>query len=88
MGVRNTFQWKASTFFPKHKKILARVQSPCYSFPAMKCHRCCANCRFALPDENRYDQVYCFNENSIHGEGNVEASDCCEYFEESKENNQ
>lgn len=28
------------------------------------------------------------NGESIHGEGNVEATDCCEYFEESKENNQ
>lgn len=49
---------------------------------------CCADCRFSFVNEDRYDQVYCMNEKSIHGEGNVEATDCCECFENSKENNQ
>jgi len=47
----------------------------------MSCERCCANCRFAFPLEERYDQVYCMNRESIHGDGDVEATDCCDLFE-------
>ena len=45
------------------------------------CSRQCANCRWSIPLEERYDQVFCINENSENSEGNVEATDCCTHFE-------
>ena len=45
------------------------------------CSRQCVNCRWSIPLEERYDQVFCINENSENYEGNVEATDCCAHFE-------
>ena len=45
------------------------------------CSRQCANCRWSIELKERYDQVFCINENSENYEGNVEATDCCSHFE-------
>jgi hypothetical protein len=45
------------------------------------CQQQCANCRWSMPLEERYDQVFCFNEESPEAWGEVEATGCCECFE-------
>ena len=46
----------------------------------------CDMCRWGSDLEHRYDQVYCFNEDSKEYGGNVEGSSSCELFEENGEN--
>ena len=48
------------------------------------CQQQCANCRWSMLLEERYDQVFCYNEESPESCGEVEATGCCEYFESQK----
>ena len=41
---------------------------------------CCANCKWASELEERYDQVYCFNQESQEACSNVEATFSCALF--------
>ena len=45
------------------------------------CSRQCANCRWAMEMEERYDQVHCCNAASPEAWSDVEATGCCEHFE-------
>jgi len=40
----------------------------------------CANCRWSMPLEGRYDQLRCTNDNSPEAWGDVEATGCCDSF--------
>lgn len=42
--------------------------------------RQCANCRWSMPLEGRYDQIRCTNDESPEAWGDVEATGCCESF--------
>ena len=42
---------------------------------------CCANCRWGVELEHRYDQVHCINEDSQESFGDVEATHSCPLFE-------
>ena len=44
------------------------------------CSRQCANCRWAMEMEERYDQVHCCNVASPQAWSDVEATGCCEHF--------
>jgi hypothetical protein len=44
-------------------------------------HPCCANCRWGMELEHRYDQVHCINEDSKEAFGDVEATFTCQLFE-------
>jgi hypothetical protein len=41
----------------------------------------CASCKWAMEIPERYDQVRCCCESSENAWGDVEAADCCEFFE-------
>lgn len=43
--------------------------------------RHCANCRWGMELEHRYDQVHCINEDSEEAFGDVEATFSCPLFE-------
>ena len=42
---------------------------------------CCANCRWGMELEHRYDHVHCINEDSEEAFGDVEATFTCQLFE-------
>ncbi len=42
---------------------------------------CCANCRWGMELEHRYDQVHCINEESHEAFGDVEATSSCPLFQ-------
>lgn len=42
---------------------------------------CCANCRWGMELEHRYDQVHCINEESQEAFGDVEATHSCPLFQ-------
>lgn len=47
---------------------------------ALALNRQCANCRWGMAKEDRYDQVHCINEDSQEAFGDVEATFTCELF--------
>jgi hypothetical protein len=40
----------------------------------------CAGCKWAMPLEERYDQIHCCNNASSQAWSDVEATECCELF--------
>lgn len=41
----------------------------------------CADCKFSMKLEHRYDQVRCTNDDSREAWGDVEATDSCDLFQ-------